>query len=248
MAREPERSDLAGLPEEARAFIRHVIRKMRYRKKVRAEVQAELVAHFEDELKDCQTPPQREEKARRLIEGFGDAKLLAVLCRRAKKRCRPLWAKTVVRTLQVLGIVCAYSLICCGRLFIGAPTVKVDYVAQLSEQVRQGRDESLNARPHFDEAGKIADAQPSVYEILTERESWWPGDMNEPQRQAVAELLEKGAEALDVLSRGTAKPGYWRDYRSQAGRTERPIRTGPCSGDCWPGVGAGRSRRDYAIA
>jgi len=61
MAREPERSDLAGLPEEARAFIRHVIRKMRYRKKVRAEVQAELVAHFEDELKDCQTPPQREE-------------------------------------------------------------------------------------------------------------------------------------------------------------------------------------------
>jgi len=227
MAREPERSDSVGLPEEARAFIRHVIRKMRYRKKVRAEVQAELVAHFEDELRDCRTQPQREERARRLIESFGDAKLLGVLCRRAKKRCRPLWAKAVVRGLQVLGIVFAYSLICCGRLFIGVPTVKVDYVASLSEQVRQGRDESLNAKPYFDEAGKLADAQPFVYEILTDRQSWWPGDMNEPQRQAVAELLENGTEAFDLLSQGATKPGYWTDYRPQAGRTERASGQGP---------------------
>lgn len=216
-----------GLPQCADDYIAGVVKKMRGRRRARRSVRSELVAHFEDELKDCQTPPQREEKARGLIEGFGDAKLLAVLCRRAKKHCRPLWAKAVVRTLQVLGIVCAYSLICCGRLFIGAPTVKVDYVARLSEQVRQGRDESLNAKPYFDEAGELADAQPSVYEILTERESWWPGDMNEPQRQAVAELLEKGAEALDVLSRGVTKPGYWRDYRPPAGRTERPSGQGP---------------------
>ncbi|MBN1593516.1 MAG: hypothetical protein JW941_09780, partial [Candidatus Coatesbacteria bacterium] len=77
MARERQRSDSAGLPEEAQAFIRRVIRKMRYRKKVRADVQAELVAHFEDELRDCRDAQEREKKARQLVDEFGDARLLA---------------------------------------------------------------------------------------------------------------------------------------------------------------------------
>ena len=157
-----------GLPQCADEYIAAVVKKMRGGRSARRSVRSELVAHFEDELKDCATTPQREEKARRLIESFGEAKLLGVLCRRAKKRCRPLWAKTVVRSLQVLGIVVLYFLMCSGRLFVGRPNVTVDYAAALSEQVRQGRDESLNAKPYFDEAAKLSDAQPYVYQILSE--------------------------------------------------------------------------------
>jgi len=222
-----EKDERFVLPQCADEYIAAVAKKMRGRRRTRRSVRSELVAHFEDELKDCATPPQREEKARRLIDGFGDAKLLAVLCRRAKKRCRPLWAKAVVRSLQVLGIVVLYFVMCSGRLFVGRPNVTVDYAATLTEQVRQGRDESLNAKPYFDEAGKLADAQPYVYEILSEWESWWPGDMNEPQRRAVAELLDSGVEALDVLGRGAAKPGYWADYRPQAAQTARTFGQDP---------------------
>ena len=48
-------------------FIKLVIKKMRYRKKVRLDVQAELTAHFEDELKDCTTDEEKEQKAQWLI-------------------------------------------------------------------------------------------------------------------------------------------------------------------------------------
>ncbi|MFH1884581.1 MAG: hypothetical protein ABIL62_17940, partial [Planctomycetota bacterium] len=98
------KSRLNKLPACATEYIKQVLKKMRYRRKVRQDVQVELAAHFEDELKDCKTNENREQKAKQLITEFGDVKLLAVLLRRAKKRCRPLWRKALVRSLQVLGI------------------------------------------------------------------------------------------------------------------------------------------------
>ena len=74
-----------NLPAVAADYIRLVIKKMRYRKKVRAEVQAELIAHFEDALKDCQTAEEKEQLAKEMIADFGEAKLLAMLARRGKK-------------------------------------------------------------------------------------------------------------------------------------------------------------------
>ena len=80
---------LSNLPVAAVGFIRLVVKKMRYRRIVQDDVQAELAAHFEDELKSVKTDAEREQKAKQLVNGFGDAKMLAVLLRRAKKRCRP---------------------------------------------------------------------------------------------------------------------------------------------------------------
>ena len=114
------------LPVSASDFIQIVIRKMGYRRAVREDVQSELTAHFEDELRDCKTDSEREQKARQLITDFGDAKLLAILLRRAKKRCRPLWRTVVARTFQALGV-----LILCFILYIvwflsGKPVIKGD--------------------------------------------------------------------------------------------------------------------------
>ena len=68
-----------NLPERAAEFITLVIKKIRYRRKVRADVAAELAAHFEDALKDCTTEDEKQKKAEQLIEQFGDVKLLGVL-------------------------------------------------------------------------------------------------------------------------------------------------------------------------
>jgi predicted house-cleaning noncanonical NTP pyrophosphatase (MazG superfamily) len=84
MAKEHKKNDLQNLPACAAEFIRQVLRKMRYRRSVRQDVQAELAAHFEDELKDYATDEEKEQKAQQLIAEFGDVKLLAVLLRRAK--------------------------------------------------------------------------------------------------------------------------------------------------------------------
>ncbi|GAI85495.1 unnamed protein product, partial [marine sediment metagenome] len=93
-----ETQNLEHLPAGAVEFIKRVLKKMRYRREVRQDVQAELTAHFEDELKDCTTDEQKQQKAQQLITNFGDLKLLAILLRRAKKRCRPLWRTIVART------------------------------------------------------------------------------------------------------------------------------------------------------
>ena len=101
-------SDFRNLPACAVDFIKLVIKKMRYRRKIRRDVQAELAAHFEDALRDCATDEEKRQKSQQLIEEFGDAKLLAVLLRRAKKRCRPFWRKVIVRTCQVSGLLIIY--------------------------------------------------------------------------------------------------------------------------------------------
>jgi hypothetical protein len=137
------------IPACAEEYIKLIVKKMRYRRKVRQDVQAELTAHFEDEFKDCKTNEEKEQKAQQLITGFGDLKLLAILLRRAKKRCRPLWRTVVARTFQALGV-----LILCFILYIfwfltGKPVITTNYVAELNSMVRPVADESLNAAPLY---------------------------------------------------------------------------------------------------
>ncbi len=202
---------LSSLPTCAAEFIRLVIKKMRYRRKVRADVMAELAAHFEDELKDCRNDEEREQKAQRLIEDFGDIKLLAVLLRRAKKRCRPLWRMALVRSFQALGIIVLYILICLSRVGIGTPTISVNYVDWLNELVRAGRDEVKNARPYYEEAAKVHVTIPKeMYEI----ERAWPADLNDAEIRVFKQWIDDNKEAIELVRKGTEKAYCWPIYHS----------------------------------
>ena len=131
-------SDL--LPQVALDYVTTLVKKMRYRR-VRQGVKAELHAHFADALADCRTDQERQETAEQLIEAFGDTKLLAKLIRRAKKRCRPLWQKFMIRSAQVCGVFILYFVLCSSRLLIGQPVIKVDTVEWLNQNASQGRSE-----------------------------------------------------------------------------------------------------------
>jgi hypothetical protein len=196
-----------NLPACAAEFIKLVIKKMRYRRKVRRDVQAELTAHFEDELRDCKTDEQREQKARQLIAGFGDVKLLAILLRRAKKRCRPLWRKAVVRGFQAVGIVILYILICSAPLVIGRPNVSVNYADWLTEQGRAGRAESENAYLYYNEAIQASVVMPGWLSKVQ-----WPADFNDVEMQQFSNWLSENGKALDLLIQGNKKPYYWYVY------------------------------------
>ncbi|MCJ7791090.1 MAG: hypothetical protein MUP49_01545, partial [Dehalococcoidia bacterium] len=137
------------LPKCTAEFITLVIKKMRYRKKVREDVHAELAAHFEDELRDCKTDEEKERKAQRLIEDFGDVNLLGILLRRAKKRCRPLWRTVVARTFQTIGVLILCFISYCIYISLGKPTVSVNYVEEATRLARPVADESLNAAPIY---------------------------------------------------------------------------------------------------
>ena len=204
------------LPACAAEFIRLVVKKMRYRKKVRRDVQAELEAHFEDELKDCKTDEQREQKARQLVTEFGDVKLLAVLLRRAKKRCRPLWRKALVRGFQAVGIVILYILICSAPLVIGRPKVSVNYSDWLNDLGRAGRAESENAYPYYKQA---VEASVKMPDWLVKSRVKWPADFNDIEMQQFLQWLNDNNKALELMIEGTNKPHYWAVYQ----RTETAL-------------------------
>ena len=81
-----EKTNQSDLPQVAVEYIDSVIKAMKYRKKVRAEVRKELTAHFADALAGCEADEEKQQVAEELIAEFGDVKLLAKLMRRAKKR------------------------------------------------------------------------------------------------------------------------------------------------------------------
>jgi hypothetical protein len=205
-----KKPDLPNLPDSAAVFIKRVIQKMRYRKKVRRDVQMELEAHFEDELKDCKTDEQREQKARRLIAGFGDVKLLAILLRRAKKRCRPLWRKVLVRGFQAIGIVILYILICFAPM-VGRPNISVNYADWLNDRGRAGRAESQNAYPYYDKAVAASVKMPK---LLIESKVQWPADFNDVERQQLLQWINDNTKALDLMIEGTKRPYYWAIHNS----------------------------------
>ena len=198
------------LPPRVAEYVDFVVRKTRYRKRVRRDVRRELTAHFQDALAPCANEKDRQTLADTLIEEFGDGKMLATLIRRGKKRCRPLWKKTIIRTMQAAGILILLAGLRVAHLSMGSPTVKVNYIEWLNEKVRDGRNETLNAKPHFDRAVELGtDDWPDV---LDESDDYWPGDMNEPERQAVANFLAQNAQSLDALREAAAKPHFWLDY------------------------------------
>ncbi len=230
METQEKQSYLRRLPDSATAFIKQVIRKMRYRKKVRSEVTAELAAHFEDELKDCTTDEQKQQKAQQLITDFGDLKLLAILLRRAKKRCRPLWRTVVARTFQAVGV-----LILCFILYVvwflsGKPVITTNYVAELNNMVRPVADESLNAAPLYIKAAELYEKRWDDIAELRSKTQLTPEEMEliendlpilfgkkyeevtSEQKKRIEKWLNDNNEIFELVIAGAKKPYCWQTY------------------------------------
>lgn len=200
------------LPVSASEFIQLVIKKMRYRREVRQDVQAELTAHFEDELKDCKRDSEREQKARQLIANFGDARLLAVLLRRAKKRCRPLWRTAVARTFQTTGIITLCFIVYIIWFMSGKPVITTDYVAELNRIVQPSSDGTLNAAPFYHKAAEVFKELPDDISVLLRKKY---KEVTPEQKQLMAKWLTDNQEILELVVAGTQKPYYWLTYASK---------------------------------
>ena len=158
------------LPASVREYIGALVKKMRYRRIVREDVRAEITAHFEDELSDCRTDEKKEKKARELISEFGDLKLLAILLRRAKKRCRPFWRTLVARTCQGIGLLLLCLIFYAIWFSFGRPTIRVDYIALLNQLNQPEVRDDNNAWPYYKKAFDLYVPQsPLVEEYMSYR-------------------------------------------------------------------------------
>ena len=215
------------------------MKKMRYRRKVRADVAAELAAHFEDAMKNCKTDDERDQRAKQLIADFGDVKLLGVLLRRAKKRCRPLWRTIVARTFQTIGALILCFVLYCVFISLGKPTISINYIEQATRLARGVVDESLNAAPlnqkaidayrkepeiqierkfapsKFSRTSKYKPKDPSQKIVQTVdlleaiADKDWIGELNEKELSLLQQWVSDNAQALEYLRQAAEKPHCW---------------------------------------
>lgn len=206
----------AELPRCAAEYIDQVVRQIRYRKRVRAEVHEELAAHFEDDLRDCTDAKQREARARELIEQFGDEKLLAALCRRAKKRCRPLWQKVLVRTGQGALLVFAYMIVCTLPMSLAEPTIRVNYVEWLNERWVPRQSNVENAKRYYDEATRLYVAPPKELVRKPDARGGLIGgrfiEYDSAEMRLLTQWLADNEPAFTMLRQGAKTRHYWPEY------------------------------------
>jgi hypothetical protein len=203
------------LPECASEYIELVISRMRCSSKTRREVRRELTAHFADATGTCS---EGDESVEELIRGFGDAEMLAKLIKRGKKRCRPLWLRSLIVFGQVFGVL---LLVTIGRvvyLAVGTCTPAVDYVKWMNDAVREGRSEDLNALPYYSEAVRLGKPIPETLNQVC------GGGVKDKQITAeqwdeIKGFLAADTAALDALRHGAEKPSYWNVYQGREVKT-----------------------------
>ena len=201
------------LPGCAVAYIDALIKKMGYRRKIRAEVKAELIDHFTDALKSC--TDDRQQRAEDIISEFGDVKMLGRLIRRGKKRCRSLWRTMIVRCFQLIGVLLLCVVLRVGHLSIGRANISVDYVQWLNELVRNGKENSLNAMPYYNKAAELFDKElPELLKDYSDERGWIEKASDE-QRSEIVKYLEENAEAFDLVREGAQKPYCWTEYKGE---------------------------------
>ena len=195
------RYSLDQLPVAVAVYIDLVVRKMRYRRKIRREVRHELATHFEDALAQCQNDGEREDLSRKLIAEFGDGRMLAALIRRGKKRCRSLWRKAVVCGLQGVGILILFFVVYSVWFITGEPRIRVDYVAKWNELTRPKAPEAQNAWPYYERAIDLyVEPDEEIEKVIKDR-GRVAGfeELAEDERTVLLEWLEKNRRHLDDL-------------------------------------------------
>ena len=208
-----------NLPSSALEYINLVIRKLRYRRKVRTEVKQELTDHFTDALADHTDSQTRDQHAQKLITEFGSPKLLARLIRRGKKRCRPLWKKVIVRTCQSIPLLIVLFVIYTAWFLTGKPSPTTDYLAQLQNAVRPNVPDSQNAWPEYQKAAQLyVKPDESIVEVVDHTGRYNKpraefADLATEQQHALTAWLTQNQPAWEEFRIASEKAHYWPEYQ-----------------------------------
>ncbi len=212
MAKTDDKKDLQQLPSIAADYIKSIINRMKYRRRVRLDVQEELASHFEDEIKDISDKKERDRRIEKLIEEFGDVKQLAILLRRAKKRCRPLWAKAIVRSLQCVGLLLLMLVVYTFWFVSGEPHARVDYLVRINQMSRPEVLTQDNAWPHYEKAAQML-IEPSEQLQKSMREARGNfRNLDVSEQYLVEKWINENTEAWREFVEGSSRQYCYREY------------------------------------
>ena len=137
----------AKLPEELATLITTTITKTKLWKSERAEIALELISHSQDALEAGRTSTE-------IIESFGDPRKVAKLLRRAAKRKRPLYWRTMRNIRRGIGVAFALIFVVYAvqlvRYMTGSPNITTNY-AQIINAPNDAYSEGQKAWPVYKE-------------------------------------------------------------------------------------------------
>ncbi len=224
---------LKDLPQNARDFINLVIKKMRYRKKIKMEVKQELADHFEDALKDYPTDEERYDAARKMIEDFGDPAILGKLLKRAKKRCRPLWRTIVARTFQTIGIIIIAFILYSIWFITGEANIRIDYLSRLNNISKPDIKAEDNAWTYYKKAIDLYVPDPNEYKFyvwdqnIPKTIKWIDITLNgfnqldKNKQQYIKDYLNKNQPAFDQYIKASQKLYFYKKYSTEMDGIEK---------------------------
>ncbi len=214
-----------NLPACVTEYVRLVIRKMGYSRDARREVRQELIDHFTDALADCPAE-DRQKRAEQLIAEFGDAKMLATLIRRGKKRCRPAWLKAMIRSGQGFLLLLVLLGLYTVWFALGRPTISADYLATMNEMVHPKVGMADNAWPLYQAAMRTYVESPKTLvkpDATSALDEWertvpWPGAAEDVtllpnfMQSAIRAWTDQNEAAWQNFAAASRKPYCWREY------------------------------------
>jgi len=217
------------LPQVLVDLVEMLARKAGGSRRVRLEVAEELTGHFADALGDFKSKAAREESALKLIESFGDVKMLAKLIKRGKKRCRPLWRKVLSRSLFCLGALIVLFVLYSAWFFTGKPVFSVNYLTKLNDAVRPvALEPDKNAWCDYEEA---IDLYVAPEEELAERIRRTAGEakyvrfseLESAEQAAILEWILRNEQAWARFEAASGKPYCYRKYDVGKPEEEEPM-------------------------
>ena len=206
-----------NLPPRVGEYITLVLRKMGYTREARGEVRQELIDHFEDALRELQTPQDRAAAGDRLIAEFGDPKVLARLIRRGKKRCRPLWKKAIVRSLQAFGVFLLVLVLYTVWFFLGRPVRSTNYLAVANQLAQPKAPESQNAWPHYAKASELLTTPKETEDLALEFAAGKLGgyaELTSKQKGMISTWVRENEKAWGEFAAASRMPYCWFELKT----------------------------------
>lgn len=190
-------ASLTDLPAPLRDAIASVCKRARLWKHERADVEAELAAHFHDGLAQGSTPDK-------LLADFGNVKSAAKLIRRGKIRNRPLWWQAQRRIGQVIAaamlLFVGLAVVHTIRFYSGSPTIAFRPLDVVNKEAAALREDD-RAWPAYRAAFLKLELTRDEFRAITDL-----GPDAAPAADVKAALLRNAAWFADVRAAAT-RPG-----------------------------------------
>ncbi len=216
------------LPVDVRDEVKRLVGMIGCPKRVRREVQREIFSRLAEVLRDCASPEETQVRTEELMSQFGNPEQLAILCRRAAKRTRPLWRRLIGRVRLAIFLLVVIASTYTTLFVTGKPVVTYEYLVKLNETNRPDGPTTSNACPYYERACSLL-VEPNEY--LKETSAFKKDGayefqgfaaMDNRERKTLVQWVAANESAWDYYRRGSRKRWYYKPYLRDPNRPTAP--------------------------